>query len=150
VKLSLVYAAGISGVAARSRGRGIALAENGIALSFSGAETKGTFQTQLSRIASPPHKKRYRQFVLGWILGFAFSGYIVLLLKSAEPSHAAHLHQQFAWFSWIYCGFLVGRLWALWRYNHRSYPQRYREWDRSFMCRRCGKIVQNAAQANRA
>ncbi len=141
VKLSLVYAAGISGIDAHSRGRGLALAENGIAVSFSGAETTGTLQTQLSRIASPPHKKRYRYFVLAWVLGLVSASWLAIALQAAEPRYAADLKQGFVWLAWIYCGFLAWMLWVLWRYNHRLYPQRYREWNRSFICRRCGKIV---------
>ena len=140
VKLPLVYSAGISEIRGRSRIRGLAFGASGITLGLGRLKSSGTIQTQLSRIASPPQKKRYRYYVVAWILGFYFALCIELFLKSAAPGNAVHLHQQFAFFSWMYCGFLVCMLGALGRYNHRVYPQRYHEWGRSLMCRRCGKI----------
>lgn len=146
VKLSLVYAGGLSEIDTHSQVRGLALAGDGIGVSFTGTQTGGTLQTHLSRIAAPPHKKRYRYFVLAWALLFIVPGWIALSLEETQPGNAAHVHQLFTWFSWIYLGLLVLALWVLWRYNHRFYPQRYREWDRSFMCRRCGKIVRADSQ----
>ena len=146
VKLSLVYAAGTSAINGRSRGRGFAFAENGIGLSFSRTRASGKIQTQLSRMASPPHKKRYRYVIVTWLLGFYLALCIAAPWGRITPAHAAHLHQQFAFFSWMYCAFLVFVLGVLWRNNHVVCPRRYREWDRSFMCRRCGMIVRVESQ----
>jgi hypothetical protein len=140
VKLPLVYSAGISEIRWRSRIRGLAFGASGFMLGFGRQRSSGAIQTQLSRIASPPQKKRYRYYVVAWILGFYFALWVAVFLKSAAPSNTAHLHQQFALFSWGYCGFLVCMLGILWHYNLRLYPERYREWQRSLMCRRCGKI----------
>jgi len=115
VKLSLVHAAGISGIKAHSRGRGLALGESGVGVSFSGAEIEGTLQTQLSRIASPPRKKRYRYFVNVWVLGLFVAGWIALSLEETQPGNAAQVHQQFNWFSWLYSGLLAWVLSIYWR-----------------------------------
>ena len=146
VKLSLVYAAGTSAINGRSRGRGLLFAGNGIGFGFSRTRSSGKIQTQLSRMASPPHKKRYRYVIVAWLLGFYLALCIAAPWGPITPAHAAHLHQQFVFFSWMYCVFLVCALGVLWRYNHVAYPKRYREWDQSFMCRRCGKIEQLRAK----
>jgi hypothetical protein len=36
-------------------------------------------------------------------------------------------------------GFL---LFLVWRHNHTAYAQQYAQWDRSFLCERCGAISQ--------
>jgi hypothetical protein len=30
----------------------------------------------------------------------------------------------------------------LWRHNHSTYQRRFAEWDRSFICNRCGAVSQ--------
>jgi len=140
VKLRLVYSAGISEIRGRSRIRGLAFGASGITLGLGGLRSSGIVQTQLSRIASPPQKKRCRYYVVALILGFYLALCIEAFLKSATHGNIMHLHQQFALFSWTYCALLVCVLAVLWRYNHRIYPQRYHEWEISFMCRRCGRI----------
>lgn len=39
---------------------------------------------------------------------------------------------------------LVFLWWFIWRYNHRVIPKQRKCWDRSFMCQRCGHIMQSA------
>ena len=77
---------------------------------------------------------------MAWFLGLYLAVVVQAYLKSAVPGNAMHLHQQFTLFLRVYFAFLIGMLAVLWRHNHGRYAQRYREWDRSFMCRRCGRI----------
>ena len=84
VKLSLVYTNGVSVINGRWRSRGLLFAENGIGFGFGRTRTSGKIQTQLSRVASPPHKKRYRYVIVAWIVG----SYIALCI--ASPSRSRH------------------------------------------------------------
>jgi hypothetical protein len=141
VKLSLVHATGISILTGAARGRGLLVGENGASVSYARLRASGTLQTQLSRTASPPRKKRYRYVLTGWILGLYLALLIAASMQSGPPGHVIHIHHAFTLFVWLYSAVLIVVLAVLWHHNHALYAQRYRDWDRSFMCRRCGTIV---------
>lgn len=141
-KLSMLYAHGLSDLEASSRGWGLVTGEDGADLAFVGARTKGELQTRLSQQVSPPRKKRYRPVLLVWFLGILiggwFLGYFATLNHRPDTVFEAH----FTWFVYIYSGFATFVLGVFWCFNHRIFPRRYQYWDRSFMCRCCGHVMQ--------
>ena len=62
---SLVYAEGLSGVASRARGGGLAVGTAGIGAAMGGARTSGTQQSVLSALAAPP--KRRMPMTILWV-----------------------------------------------------------------------------------
>jgi hypothetical protein len=43
----------------------------------------------------------------------------------------------------IFAAIFALLLFLVWRHNHSTYLQRYAEWDRSFLCSRCGVVSQH-------
>ena len=148
-KLSLVYLNGLSNVRTRSRGHGFNFGDMAGAFSFR-ARSRGTFQTGLSKLAGPPRKLRYRHVLLWWGLGLAILywlfGYLVWL-HELSAIRAVALFPQYAH---AYSGVALFVLASLAWYNHRVRPERYRHWDRSFMCALCGSIFQPSEQQEAA
>lgn len=142
VKLSLVHAAGLSDVKTRSRGLGIALSDGGLLLGFGRSRAAGTSQTQLSKLAAPPHKKRYRHVILAWLIGLLMAGPLIDVFTASAANPDAMLRHDFQIFAYISTAIVALVLVALWSFNRTIFPRRRDLWNRSFMCRRCGEIFQ--------
>lgn len=140
-KLSLLYEQGSSTFHARSGGAGLAIGTGGADLVLGRARTRGEIQTKLSKRVSPPHKWSSWKVVIGGLIGLPvleFSlGYAHTFL-----GYGGNFQQQLSWLGWSYFGFLFFVLgFVLW-YNSLVFPRRYRAWNHSFMCRRCGHVVE--------
>jgi hypothetical protein len=140
-KLSLIYAEGRSDLNARSRGWGILVGSGGADLGFGKFRTKGEIQTRLSQRLSLPRKWPYWKIALAGLIGMLVLeftlGYVDTFLRTG-----GNFNQQLAWFGYAWLGLVVLIFFLAVRHNVGLYPRRYRLWDRSFMCRGCGHIVQ--------
>ncbi|HEV2418053.1 MAG TPA: hypothetical protein VGX94_09625 [Terriglobia bacterium] len=140
-KLSLIYADGFSNLEARSRGWGLIVGSGGANLGFGKFRTKGAIQTRLSQKHSPPRKWSYWRIVFWGLIGLLvlefIVGYVDTFLRVSR-----NFDQQLAWFGYSYLGIVAFILCVAFRYNFSVFPRRYRFWDRSFMCRRCGHILE--------
>jgi hypothetical protein len=141
-KLSLVHAAGLSDVETRSRGHAWALGDIGPLFGFASSKAIGTSQTHLSKQAAPPIKKRYRHVILAWLLGLAIGTWLILVINAPTGALDPHILSQFHWLAYSFSAVNVFILAVLWRFNHMILPRRRDLWNRSFMCRRCGKVFQ--------
>lgn len=141
-KLSLIYAEGFSNLEARSRGWGLIFGSSGADLAFGTLKTRGEIQTQLSQKVSPPRKWSYWKIVFSGLVGLLILefilGYIHTFLRVG-----GNFNQQLAWLGYAWLGIVALILSLAARHNLGLYPRRYRLWDRSFMCRRCGQILQS-------
>jgi hypothetical protein len=140
VKLSLVHAAGLSDVETRSRGHLWALGDGGLLLGFGSSKGTGTSQTQLSKLAEPPRKKRYRHVILAWLIGLFMAGPLIDVFTASEKHPDTLLRHDFQTFAYIFSALVALVLVILWRFNHVIFPRRRDVWYRSFLCRRCGEI----------
>lgn len=140
-KLSLLYEQGSSTFHARSGGVGLAIGTGGADLVLGQARTKGEFQTKLSNRVSPPHKWSYWKTVTGGLIGLLVLEFI-LGYAHTFLGYGGNFRQQISWLGWSYVGFLVFVLGLVVSYNSRTFPKRYRAWDRSYICRRCGHVIQ--------
>jgi preprotein translocase subunit Sss1 len=142
IKLSLVHSAGLSEIETHSRGRGLILGNNGVALGFGNFKTTGTSQTRLSKLANPPRKKPYLMVIFGWLLGLLILGWLLGYATTISHAPEARFEQQFRWILYGFSSLAAIALVVTWRYNHRVFPRRLRFWNRSFICRHCGEIFQ--------
>jgi hypothetical protein len=142
IKLSLVHAAGLSDVETRSRGHAWAVGDGGLLLGFGSSRATGASQTQLSKLAAPPRKKRYRHVILAWLFGLAIGTWLILVISAPNGALDPRILSQFHWFAYAFSAAIVLILAVLWRFNHMILPRRRELWNRSFMCRRCGEIFQ--------
>ena len=141
IKLSLVYEQGSSTLHARSGGLGLAIGTGGADLVLGRARTKGEIQTKLSNRIAPPHKWSYWKSVVGGLIGLMVLEF-ALGYAHTFLGYQRNFKHQLNWLGWSYIGFLVFVLGFVVWYNSRVFPKRYRAWDRSFMCRRCGHVIQ--------
>lgn len=145
VKLSLVHAAGLSDVKTRSRGHGLALGIGGLLLGFGSSKAAGTSQTQLSKLAAPPRKKRYRHVILAWLIALLMAGPLIAVFTASAANPDAVLRHDFQIFAYISTAIVAFILIGLWSFNRAIFPRKCDLWNRSFMCRRCGQIFQLAS-----
>jgi hypothetical protein len=126
-KVSLVHAAGL--YQSRGRIRGFLLGDcDGLLL----GRYRGTNQSRLSQIVRPPAKFPYATPAILWLVGFfplmAFVGRGKLSFVMGLVSVAYLL--------------LLPALIALALvYNLFVYPKTYRAWEGTFMCQRCGALI---------
>ncbi|HEV2500729.1 MAG TPA: hypothetical protein VGY31_14220 [Terriglobia bacterium] len=139
-KLSLVYAQGFSNLEARSRGWGLIFGSGGADLGFGKFRTKGEIQTRLSQNVSPPRKWSCWKILFWGLIGLMVLEFILGYADSFLRI-GGNFNQQLAWFGYSYLGVVAFILCLAFRYNFSVFPRRFRFWNRSFMCRRCGHIL---------
>ena len=133
-RLSTVHMAGVSKFSAVISGCGWAGGPAG----GSGWLT-GVSQTQISEMAAPPAKKRYRGAILLLISSPFLGPAPFALLESLNGVRPVYESAAVV----LGTGFLIAALlWlaSTYAYNRRVWPKRCREWHRRFLCLRCGMI----------
>ncbi len=147
-KLSILYEQGLSMLRARSGGLGLAIGAGGADLFLGKARTKGEIQTRLSERVSPPRKCSYWKIVVGGLIGLMVLEFI-LGYTHTFLGYGGNFNRQLSWLVWSYLGLLIFVLAFVVWYNSWVFPKRHQIWDRSFMCGRCGHIIQVARPAQR-
>ena len=141
-KVSLAYQEGLSRLNARTRIRGVVVGGDGPDLVVGRATTKGTQQTEISKVLTPPKKWSYGKF-LGWSLVLFLSvGWIVFYVNTITRNSSSVSSVPLTIYIVLSGAVFVAFFFLHWKHNHSSYPQRYAKWDRSFICERCGAISQ--------
>lgn len=117
-KLSVVHAGGLSEVNTRTGGVGVGLGGIGVG----SARTRGTQQTALSQTAAPPEKKSVSIWL--WLL-------LLMSIGGMQTNPAL----------WVVIALGIGAyIWHVMQYNRSVFPKLFREWDRKYMCDRCGLV----------
>jgi hypothetical protein len=140
-KLSLVYAEGVSKFKAHSRGWGNLFGSGGASLLFGRFKTKGEIQTSLSRNASPPRKCSYWRIIVWGLIGLPVLDFALGITSNRLP-FAGDFVRQVTWFGLSYLAVLALILAFACSKNFWEFPKRHRLWDRSFICRSCGRVLQ--------
>jgi hypothetical protein len=125
-KLSLIYAAGVY----ESRGR-IAGLLLGSGDGFLCGKHKGTSQSRLSKLVSPPRKAAYVAPVILWLMGF----FIVMAFAGRGK-----LSWMMSALSMGYASLLPVYLLVALFYNFFLRPKKKTEWGGKFLCQRCGFV----------
>ena len=140
-KLSLAYQEGRVRVDTRTRLRGVVVGEGGPDVVVGRATTRGMQQTELSKHLSPPAKWSYLKLVL-WSAFVSFVALVVYVRSvMSSPSPASSLPVKlYAVLAPVAFLLLVA---LFWRHNHSTYQSQYAQWNRSFICERCGAVSQH-------
>jgi hypothetical protein len=127
-RLSLIYNEGLAIINTTSASSGVAFGGGGAAFGSSSTSTTGTQQTALSKQAAPPRKKHTILWaILAGVLGFLALGGLADLSFSVIVFAALAA--------------LAGRMSLKAKaYNATKFPEEYANWERSFMCNRCGQV----------
>ncbi len=137
-KVSLVYRDGLSQMKSRSRLVGLLFGAQGPGIVTGTSVKQGVLQSELSKSLNPPAKWSFTKLVgASFVLTcLALFGYIVFASASAPPVSTLPV-KLYVFLAPV--AFLFVTI-ATWRHNHLVYPRAYNEWDRSFICQRCGTI----------
>lgn len=113
---------------------------------YSGVFSSGVSQSQEALVAGPPNQRRYRRPFLTWGIAVCFAffwGFAGLSRMTIHPNSAS-LGNAVAIFLIAGVLFVVGLLLSIHRvarYNREVYPQLLRNWEHTFICRRCGRSL---------
>ena len=135
-KVSLAYQEGLFYTAARTRLRAVAVGGCGPDLIIGKATTRGFHQSVLSGKLRPPVKRSYRKLILWWGLLFLSAGWIIFYVNAITRNSSAVLSPPLIVFSWL------SALVLFWRHNQSTHKHRYSQWERSFLCQRCGTLTE--------
>lgn len=140
-KLSLAYQEGRFQVDTRTRLRGVVVGEGGPNVVVGRATTRGIQQTELSKHLSPPAKWSYMKLVLwsAFVSLVALVVYVRSVMSSPPPASTLPV-KLYAVLAPVAFLLLVA---LYWRHNHSTYQSQYAQWNRSFICERCGAVSQH-------
>ena len=139
-KVSLAYEEGLFRSEGRTRLRAVAVGSGGPDLVVGRATTRGTGQSALSKKLTPPVKWSYLK-VIGWsVLVFVCVGWLVFYVNTVTTNATTVSSAPLALFALISGAIFVLLLFLVWKHNHSTYQKRFAEWDRSFICSRCGAV----------
>jgi hypothetical protein len=141
-KVSLAHEEGLLRSEGRTRLRAVVAGSGGPDLVVARATTHGTQQSALSKKLAPPVKWSYLK-VIGWsVLVFLSAGWLVFYVNSVTTNAATVSSAPLMIFALISGAVFALLLFLVWKHNHSSYQTQYAQWDKSFICERCGTVSQ--------
>jgi hypothetical protein len=139
-KVSLAHQEGLFRSEGRTRLRALVVGGGGPDLVLARATTQGTEQSALSKRLTPPVKWSYLK-VIGWsLLLFLCVGWLVFYVNTVTTNATTVSSAPLTLFALISSAVFVLLLFLIWKHNHSTYQKRFAEWDRSFICARCGAV----------
>jgi len=145
-KVSLAYQEGLYRVDTRTRLSGVLIGNGGPDMVVGRARTKGVRQTELSKRLNPPAKWSYLKLIaLGGIISVvALVAYVNHVMASPPPVSVLPVQMYAVLFSGVFVFLFI----LFWRHNRSTYPRKYADWSRSFICERCGAVSQHGLPSN--
>jgi hypothetical protein len=137
-KASLAYQEGLYRVNTRTRIIGFLMGGVGPGVLAGTARTRGIHQTEISKLLNPPVKWSYLKLVL-WSGGISILALIVYVIHvNSTPPPVSSLPAQL----YVICAPIVLAffLFVFWRHNRIAYQAQHIQWERSFICQRCGAV----------
>jgi hypothetical protein len=120
----------------------VAVGGHGPGLIIGKATTRGLHQSVLSKRLNPPVKWSYRKLILWWALAFLSIGWILFYTNAVTKNSAAVLSPPLTLFGLLSAATFLLLLVLFWRHNQSTYKRRYSQWERSFLCERCGTLTE--------
>lgn len=142
-KVSLAYQEGLQRVNMRTRLRGVVVGSDGPDVVVGRATTKGIQQSEISQTLRPPNKWSYLK-LLGWsLLVFLSLGWIVFYVNTVVTNSSSISSFPLTILTVFSAGLFVVLFALFWRHNQLDYVRQYRQWNRAFVCERCGVISEH-------
>ena len=137
-RIRVAYQEGLYRVNTRTRIAGFLIGGDGPGIFVGTGRTKGFHQTEISKLLNPPVKWSYLKLVL-WSGGFSILALIayVIHVDSTAPPVSSLPVKLYVVFGPIILALLA---FVFWRHNRVTYQAQYIEWERSFICQRCGAV----------
>ena len=108
------------------------------------ATTRGSQESALSKKLSPPRKWSYGKVVFWSVLVSVCGGWLVFYVNTTMTNASTVLSSPLTLFALISGAIFALLLFLVWRHNRSSYQTQYAQWDKSFICERCGTVSQQA------
>lgn len=141
-KVSLAYQEGLSRLNVRTRMRGVVVGSEGPDLVVGRATTKGAQRTDASKALTPPKKWSYRK-LFGWsVLVFLSVGWTVFYVNAITRNSATVSSMPLTIYSVLSACVFILLVARFWRHNS-SYQTQSAQWNRAFICERCGTVSQH-------
>ena len=141
-KVSLAYEEGLFRSEGRTRLRAVAVGSGGPDLVVGRATTRGTEKSALSKKLTPPAKWSYLK-IIGWSgLVFLCASCLVFYVNTVTTNATTVSSAPLTFFALISGAIFALLLFLAWRHNHSIYKTQYAQWDKSFICERCGTVSQ--------
>jgi hypothetical protein len=141
-KVSLAYEEGLYRTDARTGLSAALVGGNGPDLVVGRATTQASHQSALSKQVSPPAKWSYLKVVSWSVLAFLCVGWLVFYINTVTTNSSTVSSVPLTLFALISAASFALLLFLVWKHNHSAYQKRLAEWDRSFLCQRCGAVSQ--------
>ncbi len=139
-KVSLSYQEGLQHVSTRTRLRGFVVGSEGPDIVVGSATTKGTHQTEISKRLSPPKMWSYQKIIRWSVLSFLSLDWLVFYVNTITSNSSVVLSAPLILYGVFSSCIFALTLVLAWRHNHSTYERQYDEWNRSFICKRCGAV----------
>jgi len=142
-KVSLVYQEGAFRTEGQTRMRAAVIGGSGADVLVGKASTRASHQSVLSKRLSPPIKWSYRRLVFWSALIFTSGGWLVFYINTVTKNATTATPPALTEYAFVAAAVfaIIGVLVV--RHNLSVYPRRFAEWDRSFICQRCGTMSTN-------
>jgi len=80
--------------------------------------------------------------MLWWALAFLSIGWIIFYINTITKNSAAVLSPPLTLFALLSVPTFLLLLVLFWRHNQSNHKRRYSQWERSFLCQRCGTLTE--------
>jgi hypothetical protein len=141
-KVSLAYQEGLYRTDARTRLSAALVGGAGPDLMVGRATTQASHQSALSKRLSPPAKWSYLKVGSWSVLAFLCIGWLVFYVNTVMTNSSTVSSLPLMFFALISAVTIALVLFVVWKHNHSTYARRFAEWDRSFICQRCGAFAE--------
>jgi hypothetical protein len=141
-KVSLAYQEGLCRINASTRLSAAVVGDNGPELAVGRATTRASQQSPLSKALRPPVKWSYWKVGSRSAVALLCLSWLIFYVHSITTNSSIMLSFEFTFYALLSSAFFVFVFVLVWRHNHSTYQQRYAQWDRSFICRRCGAVTE--------
>jgi hypothetical protein len=137
-KVSLAYEEGLFRTEAKMRMRAAVVGGSGTDLVVGRASTRASHQSALSKKLKPPVKWSYRKLIFCSALVFLCGGWLVFYINTVTTSASTVSSLALTVYAAIAAVIFASVLALVVRHNLLVYPKQFADWDRSFICQRCG------------
>jgi hypothetical protein len=133
-KMSMVYESGMSSIDANATTGGINGGGGGFGIGGARTKINGNQQTELSKKANPPVKKK--------TIRNAFLYFVGIFIIPALINNVLHINNQTIQVLVGICYLALGayHVFTNIKYNMTIWPKLHETWDKEFMCLKCGVI----------
>lgn len=138
--VSLAYQEGLQRVNTHTRLRGVVVGSDGPDVVVGRATTHGIEQTDLSKSLTPPKRWSYVRLFGYSVLAFFATAWLVVYVHALTTQSSSVISLPLLAFSVLSAGLFVILCVIFWKHNHATYPRQYAQWNRSFVCNRCGVV----------